>query len=120
MEKDFDFHEWALLAQASPEAFEQRRREAINAFLDASGGEQRRLGQSLQREIDYEIDRAGSPQQAMSAISRMMWAQVAFLGEELEALSGYMRKVESSASTGAAALALALQTAPHSQSTRGS
>ncbi len=119
MEIDFDFHEWALLAKASPEAFELRRRETIDAFLDASDAEQRRLGRSLQREIDYEIRRAGSPQQALSALSRMMWAQVAFLGEELDALSDCMRELESSAARGAERFALALRASPPTPGARG-
>ncbi len=119
MEKEFDFHEWASLAKDSPEAFEQRRREVIDAFLAASAGKQQRLGQSLQREIDYEVRRAGSPQEALKAISGMMWAQVSFLSEELEELGGCMRKIEASAARGAEGLALALQTPPHSQGARG-
>ena len=111
METSFDFQEWALLAKDSPEAFEQRRREVIHAFLETSGDEQRSLGVSLQREIDYEIRRSGSPQQAMSAIARMMWDQVAFLSEELETLSGCMREFETKAIAGAANLALAVQSA---------
>jgi hypothetical protein len=109
METEFDFQEWALLAKESPEAFERRRREAIQHFLDASDEEQRRLGRSLQREIDHEIRHAGSPQAAMSAIARMMWNQVAFLGEELDALSACMREFETSANLGADRLALALR-----------
>ena len=67
METEFDFQEWALLAKESPEAFERRRREAIQHFLDASDEEQRRLGRSLQREIDHEIRHAGSPQAATTS-----------------------------------------------------
>lgn len=109
METGFDFQEWAQLAKQSPEAFEQKRRETIEAFIADSGAEQRRLGRNLQREIDYEIRRADSPQQALSAISKMMWAQVAFLGEELEALGDSMREFERCATLGADRLALALQ-----------
>ncbi len=108
MGDEFDFQEWAELAQRSPEAFEQRRRAAIEAFLDTSG-EQRKMGLSLQREIDYEIRRAGTPQQALSTISKMMWSQLAFLGEELERLSGGMRELEASTLAGAERLSLALQ-----------
>lgn len=111
MEKDFKFHEWAALAQASPEAFEQQRKATIGAFLDAATADQRQLGLRLQREIDYEIRRAGDPQQALSAIAKMMWGQVDFLCEELEALSGSMRELEATATAGAARLALALQSA---------
>jgi hypothetical protein len=109
METGFDFQEWALLAKESPEVFEVRRRDAIKAFLETSGDEQRKLGSSLQREIDYEIGRAATPQAALSAISKMMWDQVAFLSEELETLSSCMREFEDSSSKGTARLALALR-----------
>jgi phosphoserine phosphatase len=108
MDAEFDFQEWLELAQRSPEVFEQRRREAIDAFLDASG-EQRKTGLRLQREIDYEIRRADSPQQALSALSKMMWSQLAFLSEELEHLSGSMRELEEKTLAGAERLNLTLQ-----------
>ncbi|MBI5108856.1 MAG: DUF3135 domain-containing protein [Rhodocyclales bacterium] len=109
METGFDFQEWALLAKESPEGFEVRRRAAIKAFLDTSGDAQRRLGNALQREIDYEIGRAGTPQAALSAISKMMWDQVAFLSEELETLGSCMRDFDATTHQGAARLALALR-----------
>lgn len=111
MATSFEFQEWASLAQAAPEVFEQQRRELIQAFLDESNDEQRRLGMSLQREIDYEIRRAENPQQALAAISRMMWSQIDFLCEELEVLSRSMRELDSVATAGASRLALALQPA---------
>ena len=111
MATSFEFQEWASLAQAAPEVFEQQRRELIQAFLDESNDEQRRLGMSLQREIDYEIRRAGNPQQALAAISKMMWSQIDFLCEELEALSQSIRELDSVATAGASRLALALQPA---------
>ena len=110
MESEFDFQELSQLARSSPEAFERRRREAIAAFLAESGETQRQLGSSLQREIDYEIRRAGNSQQALAAIAKMMWAQVAFLGEELEHLSDSMRELEATTRAGAERLSLALQT----------
>ncbi len=109
MATSFEFQEWASLAQAAPEDFERQRRELIQAFLDESNDEQRRLGMSLQREIDYEIRRAGNPQQALAAISKMMWSQIDFLCEELEALSQSMRELDTVTEAGATRLALALQ-----------
>ena len=109
MESEFDFQEWSQLARSSPEAFERRRQETIATFLAESGEAQRRLGTRLQREIDYEISRAGNPQQALAAIAKMMWDQVAFLGEELEHLSGSMRELEATTRAGAERLSLALQ-----------
>ena len=111
MAKSFEFQEWASLAQSAPDDFERQRRELIQAFLEESNDEQRRLGANLQREIDYEIRRAGNPQQALAAISKMMWSQLDFLCEELEALSQSMRELDTVTNAGATRLALALQPA---------
>ena len=105
---EFDFQEWSELARRSPEAFERRRLAAIEELLDTSS-ERRRTGLRLQREIDYEIRCAESPQQALTAISKMMWAQLAFLGEELEHLSSSMRELEAKTLAGAERLTPAPQ-----------
>lgn len=87
MDTDFDFQDWVQLARVSPEAFEARRKEAIETFLAGSSPEQRRLGRSLQREIDFEIRRADSPQKAFVAITKMVRDQMSFLCEELVSLN---------------------------------
>ncbi|MBI5898003.1 MAG: DUF3135 domain-containing protein [Rhodocyclales bacterium] len=119
MAKSFEFQEWMALARTAPDDFERQRKELIQAFLDESNDEQRQLGMRLQREIDHEIRRAGNPQQALVAISKMMWSQLDFLCEELEALSHSMRELDRVASAGAARLALALQPAAPLNTPRG-
>ena len=106
---EFDFQEWAELARRSPADFERRRREVIQAFLDSAGNDQQRMGVALQREIDYEIRRAGDPQDALAAISRMMWSQVEFLCEELQALSSSMHDLEAVSAAGMARIGRTLQ-----------
>ena len=122
MDTDFDFQDWEQLARASPEAFEARRKEAIEAFLAGSSVEQRRLGRRLQREIDFEIRRAGSPQLALAAIARMVRDQMAFLCEELVSLNesliefDALTRSRAAVLTAAAAAAAALVPEPEPQS----
>lgn len=91
IETNFDFHEWAFLAQVSPDEFETRRKNAIECFLSESSDRQRGLGLLLQREIDVERESARNPQAAFSAIASMMCMQLAFLGEELTNLRDDMK-----------------------------
>lgn len=83
---DFSFEEWMELAQADPAAFEARRRELIESFLENSSREQRAIGFALQREIDYERARAASPQASFEVIARMLCRQLMFLDEGLHSL----------------------------------
>lgn len=126
MDTDFNFQDWEQLARVSPEAFEARRKAAIEAFLAGSSVEQRRLGRSLQREIDFEIRRAGSPQQAFAAIAKMVRDQMAFLCEELVSLNeslvefDALSRSRAAALTAAAAAVVVPQPEPQSMDSRGS
>jgi CHAD domain-containing protein len=69
----FDFDEWKTLASVDPEAFERRRREVIEHYLDnLPPAKQRRL-RGLQFRIDMERRRARTPMGACLKISSMMW-----------------------------------------------
>ena len=125
MDTDFDFQDWEHLARVSPEAFEARRKEAIEAFLAGSSVEQRRLGRRLQREIDFEIRRAGSPQLALAAIARMVRDQMAFLCEELVSLNESLVEFDALTRAQAVVLTAAATTVvampePQSMDSRGS
>ncbi len=89
---DFIFDEWALLAKTDPEAFELRRRQYLEAFIQSSG-RKKNLGKWLQREIDDVRSRAGTPQASLKAITGMMCDQLAFLGEELGSLKEQLKQV---------------------------
>jgi hypothetical protein len=83
---DFDFHEWADLAKDDPDAFEQKRREAIEAFIArAPDSEQHRL-RGLQFRIDMERQRASNPLSACIRINKMMMDQFTTLRGALDEL----------------------------------
>lgn len=83
----FDFDEWSRLARSDPDAFERRRRDAIDfAISRASARSQPRL-RRLQWRIDMEIRRAKTPMAACLRVSTMMWDSV--VGER-----GLLRAVE--------------------------
>lgn len=102
----FDFEEWSLLAKVDPEAFEARRRQAIDRLLSQAPASQRRMCLILQREIDAERQRAGDPQAAFLAIAKMMCQQLAFLGEALTSLNDALQNFARAAALGEGRLRL--------------
>lgn len=72
----FDFDEWKELASSDPEAFEERRKRAIEeAIAQAPQYMQTRL-RALQWRIDVERGRASNPLSACIRLSNMMWKMV--------------------------------------------
>lgn len=63
-----------------------RRKRVIEAFLSNSGAKVS-LGKALQREIDFERQRAATPREALQRIAKMMCQQLDFLNEQWEGLS---------------------------------
>lgn len=94
---DFDFDEWATLARNDPEAFELRRREAIQAVIDDAPAEQHARLRGLQFRIDLERSRSTTPLSACIRLNRLMWDQFALLRESLDELnaelSGHRERV---------------------------
>jgi hypothetical protein len=87
--KDIDFTEWAELASADPEAFEEKREEAVESFICSVPGESRRKRlRHLQWQIDGIRHRSQSPLGACMKISNMMWDSVYGEGGLLDALKG--------------------------------
>lgn len=87
----FDFDEWARLAQEDPAGFEARRRALIEAELAESASrnpETARRMRGLQWQIDCERARSGSPLGACIRLSRMMWDSVYGEGGLRDALEG--------------------------------
>lgn len=75
----FDFEKWSELAQSNPAAFEQRRLEAIESFLQEIPPERRLPLRRLQWRIDRTRERAPNPMSACIQLSQMMWDSL--LGE---------------------------------------
>ncbi len=71
-EGEFDFDDWSELARLDPEAFDCRRRAAIEDAVSRSWEGSRLAG--LQWRIDMERQRCRTPLKACLKISAMMWA----------------------------------------------
>lgn len=67
----FDFDEWSELARRDPEAFDSRRRAAIEDAVSRSRDKRRLVG--LQWRIDMECQRSRTPFKSCLRISDMMW-----------------------------------------------
>lgn len=73
---NFDFDSWMNLAKDDPAAFEQRRREAIDAFMAQVPANKRTRLERLQWRVDMEVKRSKSPTLACMRVFNMMWDSV--------------------------------------------
>lgn len=78
-----DFDEWAALAKSDPEAFEERRRASIEAFIATVPEEHRQRVRGVQFRVDMERSRASNPLSATVRISKLMWESFGELREAL-------------------------------------
>lgn len=106
-----DFDEWAALARTDPEAFEQRRREAIEAYIASVPEEHRQRLRGVQFRVDMERARASNPLSATIRISNMMWSA---FGELREALNQAAHGAPAGAAAGAGEAPRAAQVIPFS------
>ncbi|OHC66571.1 MAG: hypothetical protein A2045_00220 [Rhodocyclales bacterium GWA2_65_20] len=93
MDPDVYFNEWAFMAKADPEVFEQRREQCINQLLSQSGQHRQQL-QALQARIDAQRKLANSPQEAVIAISGLMCKSLCDLACVLRNLSVDLKDME--------------------------
>ena len=70
---ELDFDTWADLARTDPDAFEQMRLEAIDAFINSVPERNRDRLRRFQWRIDQERRRAKTPLAACIRLSSMMW-----------------------------------------------
>jgi len=84
--KHIDFDAWAALAARDPQAFEQKRAELLEAFLQHVPAERRPRLQRLQWRIDRTRELAPNPLSACVQISQMMWDSLLGDGGLLDAL----------------------------------
>ncbi|MDH5191001.1 MAG: DUF3135 domain-containing protein [Gammaproteobacteria bacterium] len=84
-----DFTEWAELATSDPEAFEEKREEAVESFIRSVPTETRRRRlRQLQWQIDGIRRRSKSPMGACMKITSLMWDSVYGEGGLLDTLQG--------------------------------
>lgn len=72
-ESKFDFDRWMKLLEKDPDAFESRRVEHINEFIEGCDEERQQRLRCLQWKIDTVREKCESPLSACVAISDMMW-----------------------------------------------
>lgn len=83
---DFSFDDWMKLARTSPEDFERKRKEVIDAEILKAPIERRAGLRILQMEIDATRATAKTPLAATVAISVMMQNKVGELKEAFASL----------------------------------
>ena len=83
-----DFDEWSSLAKTDPAAFEARRSDLIEDFIQNSPNHLRPRLRGLQFQIDMERRRSRSPMGACVRLSRMMWHALLGEGGLRDALNG--------------------------------
>jgi hypothetical protein len=89
MDLDFNFNEWAFLAQTNPEGFERYREQYLVQFLRTTGKHRSRL-EALQASIDVERELAESPEEALLYISQRMCTSLSRLGDEVQELKALL------------------------------
>lgn len=72
----FDFDGWMSLAESDAEAFEQRRRELLQAEIDLAPASLQPRLRGLQWQIDMTRQRCKTPAHASARLFEMMWEQV--------------------------------------------
>lgn len=85
---DFNFDEWLQLAASDPEAFEQRRQQAIDELIANSPGEHQQRLRGLQWRIDMERRKYKDSLVRCQKVFSMMWASVYSDHGLLQALQG--------------------------------
>ena len=84
----FDFDAWKELAEQDPEAFERKRREAIEAAIAQAPPQMRQRLTGLQWRIEMERSKSRNPTQSFLRIYKMMWQSVYGENGLLDALNG--------------------------------
>jgi len=84
--EDFDFDVWKDLAQSDPQTYFAERRRVIENFINTCPPEKQAVLRDLQNQIDASRAMAGSPNQSVRELSRMMEDYLLALSERLMAL----------------------------------
>ncbi len=84
----FDFDAWKTLAEQDPEAFERKRREAIEATIAQAPPRLRQRLTGLQWRIEMERGKCRNPTQSFLRIYKLMWQSVYGDNGLLDALNG--------------------------------
>lgn len=94
--EEFKFDVWRDLAETDPQAYFAERRRVIEQFISTCPPEKQAVLQDLQARIDASRAMAGSPNQSVREISRMMEDYLLALSERLMALHRETSALQSS------------------------
>lgn len=83
---DLSFEEWAELAQNDPKKFFAERARVIDNYINKQPSDLQRVLRDLQNRIDATRATAGTPNQAVRELSRMMEDYLLALSERLMSL----------------------------------
>ena len=87
MSTDFNFKEWAELAESDPERFEARRKRILNEMIRRFPDERHEMLHRLQWRVDRVREIKKTPLAACIAISDMMWQSFGDLQQSYEDLA---------------------------------
>lgn len=73
---EFDFDEWVKLAKEDPDAYENKRKQMIEAIIDDAAPEIKHRMRGLQWQIDQIRSTSPNPMASCLRISQMMWDKV--------------------------------------------
>ena len=83
MDDTFDFDEWVDIYKNDPEAFERRRAEWIQQYIESAPSHLRPRLRGLMFRVDAERRLARNPIDACVRISNMMWEKFTEMQREL-------------------------------------
>lgn len=76
LDQTFVFDEWKKLAENDPEAFELKRKRAVQKLINKTSGDLRRRLEGVQWKVDVARRTCSTPSQSCSRIFSMMWESV--------------------------------------------
>jgi len=85
--QDYAFEDWQRLHETDPEAFELRRKEALEAVIQSAPADMQQRLRGVQFRVDMERARAGSDLAACLKAHSMMWDSLVRLRDALSELS---------------------------------
>jgi hypothetical protein len=89
-DKAFDFDHWRELAKTDPEAFERKRREAVDAVINSAAPDFQQRLRGLQWRVDMERRRSANPTNSCLSIYNMMWKRVYGDGGLMDSLNSLL------------------------------
>lgn len=84
----FDFDEWVNLNRTDPQAFERRRLEWCNRFIDGTQAANKKRLSGLLFQINMKRRQSSNAMDACLRISGLMWEKFNELRSELQPLAG--------------------------------